>query len=467
MRAEDKKRETGNAVWSVASSLLSRGATVIFTPIFTRILTPSELGVYSLYTSLMGIFTVLCTLEISGSAIYKGFATFDGDLANDFTSAAVGAEAFLTAVSLALYFLFKGKIDSASGLGGSLVAILILQIFANAVIGIYIAKLRYRGNFKAVALVNAVQGLLSPPFALLLIYLGIKRTGRIYAQLIISVALAVILIIKILRRSGRVFSKGIWKYIFRLLIPMLPHYIALSSLAQADKIIVAKMLGEGAVGSYSVAFSIGHLPSVFTSAVALAMTPSMIKKIKSGNQSSVDETSYNAIKFGAILILAFLALLPEVFTIFTGRGYYSAIPVAYVTAVGLLFSFTATLINSALLYYAKTVVLTKNTLVAAALTLPLSYLLTEGVGYIGAAVASCAGSALLMFLGYKSLLKYAPRGHVKVTKYIPVFLLFIIFSELIFILRPSHISRLLLFLAISLILCLELRHALYKRKIKA
>ena len=57
-------REMNTAAWSVISALLSRGAGVIFTPIFTRILTPSEFGVYSLYTSLMGLFTAICTLDI-------------------------------------------------------------------------------------------------------------------------------------------------------------------------------------------------------------------------------------------------------------------------------------------------------------------------------------------------------------------------------------------------------------------
>ena len=123
------RREISGAVWSLASNLLSRGTGIIFTPIFTRILSPSEFGVYSLYTSLLGIFTVICTFEISGSAIYKCFMKYSGTSSSDFTSVAMGAESTLALLSLTVYLIFRKNIDVICNLSYPLPAILIFQIF--------------------------------------------------------------------------------------------------------------------------------------------------------------------------------------------------------------------------------------------------------------------------------------------------------------------------------------------------
>ncbi len=455
-----EKRETNRAVWSVASVLLSRGAGIIFTPIFTRILTPSEFGVYSLYTSLMSIFTVLCTLEISGSAIYKGFAAFDGERSDGFITAAVGAEMLLTLISFTVYIIFRKEINAISTLGEILPAVLLAHIFLNAVIGIFIGGQRYRGNFKTVALINGIEGLLSPPLGLILIKLGARKTGRIYGQLIVSAIIAVILLTKIIKRSGNLFSVKIWKYLFRLLIPMLPHYIGSSVLAQSDKIIVAKRLGEGAVGKYAAAFSIGHLPALLTGGIAFAMTPYMIRRIKKGDVRDVEERVRRVIRFGALMILAFLTALPEMFRFFASEKYYSALPAAYLTALGVLFSFSVTLANTALLYYARSIIITKNTLIAAILALPASYFLTDTIGYIGAAAVSAASYALLLGLSCRSIKRYAPSGTLNINNYLPIYWFTLGAAALIFVLRISLLSRAILFLAISLALCLDVRKTL-------
>ena len=80
-----QKRKTGislnkgaqASLWSVSSNILCRGIGFLFTPIFTRALSPTEYGIYPLYTSLMGIFTPLITLEATGGFIYRLIAKCD------------------------------------------------------------------------------------------------------------------------------------------------------------------------------------------------------------------------------------------------------------------------------------------------------------------------------------------------------------------------------------------------------
>ena len=56
-------------IWYTASSFLERGSAIIFTPIYTRLLSPEEYGVYSVYNGFLGIVSVFATLEISGGQV--------------------------------------------------------------------------------------------------------------------------------------------------------------------------------------------------------------------------------------------------------------------------------------------------------------------------------------------------------------------------------------------------------------
>ena len=47
------------SVLYIITGILSRGVSFLFTPIYTRLLSESEYGVYSLYVSWLGLFTVL------------------------------------------------------------------------------------------------------------------------------------------------------------------------------------------------------------------------------------------------------------------------------------------------------------------------------------------------------------------------------------------------------------------------
>ena len=64
-------------LWYTLSSVIERGSAVILTPIYTRLLLPDAYGVYSLYISILGIVGIFATLEISGSAVYRGLAEFE------------------------------------------------------------------------------------------------------------------------------------------------------------------------------------------------------------------------------------------------------------------------------------------------------------------------------------------------------------------------------------------------------
>ena len=51
-------------IWFTICNLLQRGISILTVPIFTRLLTPDQYGVYSLYLSWLNILTIFTSLNL-------------------------------------------------------------------------------------------------------------------------------------------------------------------------------------------------------------------------------------------------------------------------------------------------------------------------------------------------------------------------------------------------------------------
>ena len=452
--------KTSSPLWSVASNFVARGVTFIFTPIFTRLLSPDEFGIYSLYVSLMGIFTVLTTLEISGSVMYRGLAKFSGEERAGYLSSALGAILVLNISSLALYIIFRNFFNDITSLNTHLTVFLFLQVFLNAALGVYFADKRYAGEHKTVALVNIGMGTLSPILALLFIYLGGEGESRIIAPLVSSAIFTVPVIFCIIKRGRRIFSREVFSFLFKITLPMLPHYLSLSLIAQVDKIIIARSFGEGAVGKYSAAYSTGFLLSLISSGLLLVLTPRTMRKQKENRNEEVKSELFAAGKIIIYATLAFLTIAPEVFYLVTAREYYEAMPVVYPIALSVVFLFLANSASNCLVHYERPFLITKNSLIAGAVCIVLSLMLIRVFGYIGGAYVTLFSYILLFALNNKTLKKISCSS-LSINYSYKFWGLLFVYSSLVYIFRFSFFARLLLLSALILVLLPEFKK--YKR----
>ncbi len=441
------------SLWSIASTVLCRGLGFLFTPIFTRVLSPEEYGIYPLYVSLMGVFTVIITLEASGGAIYRALARLDTKERDGFLSSLLGAELILTLIFTLIYLLFRERINALTSLGTSLTLVLFLQIFLNMAEGIYFASKRYAGDYRTVAIINIARGATVPLLSLLMIRLGFSGEGRIFAPLITSFLISLPTVIGIIKRGRTLFSRSVWRYISRMLLPMLPHYLATSLIAGCDKIIIARLLSDADVGKYSAVYSIGFTLSLVTGGLMLVLTPWLMRKLKEGRGGQISEVCTAAVKLIVFATLIFLSVLPEVLRIVATREYYESGGVAYLASLSVVFSFLSSFFGSILLYYEKPLLITKNSLICAALTILLTIAAIRSSGYIGASLVSLFSYLLLFVENAVSVYRKTPQKKILNVKALLKHSAFMFtFAFIIFYLRFSFVARLLITAALVLML---------------
>lgn len=85
------------SLWFLICSFLQRGISMLTTPIFTRLLSTSEYGQYSIFNSWLGIITIFVSLSLAGGVYTQGLVKFEEDKST-FSSTMQGLNAVLVVV---------------------------------------------------------------------------------------------------------------------------------------------------------------------------------------------------------------------------------------------------------------------------------------------------------------------------------------------------------------------------------
>ncbi len=439
------------SIWYTIGTVAERAGTMLFTPIFTRILTPEEFGLYPLYISWMGIFTVLCTLEISGSVIYRGLSKFEDKDA--FISSSLGLVTTSSLLSLILYMIFRNSINGVTGLSTELTLFLIIQILASGIQSIYFSRCRYEYKYRTVVAIGLISALVTPTLAILLVNLTrIGGKARIIAPLILSIAIALPLAFGIFKKNKSLFSLERWKYILKLSIPELPHFLSTTLSLQIGRIIVGRVFGQGELAKYSVAFSLGFLLSILSSGIASALYPWINRKLLQGSFDIINEVTKKLFFLSATLTLLFLTAVPEIFRILAPSEYANALIAVYPIALSIPFSFFNGLSANVITYYEKTYFLSSASLSSTLITLMLNLMLTLRYGYVAAAfIVPISAAVNLLFVRF-SARTVSKKRLFPIKDYIGSALILLAISIPIIIFADVLLARILLGLALIMII---------------
>ncbi len=444
------------SVWYTLSNIFSRGVTILLTPVFTRILSPEQYGIYPLYVSWMGIFTVIGTFEIPGGVMYRTLTKFK-DERDGVVSSALGVQAMLSLAFFTVYIILRRRINAITTLSTSLSLILILQVFLNGVEGIHFASERYLYRYRGVSFINIICGFAGPLFALMLISRGMGGISRVISPLIVTALFVIPIIFISVKREARIFSREKWKYLFKISLPMLPHYLALSVIASADKIIVSRIAGEGAIGKYSVAYSVGFMISLITNGLSLALTPWIMRKLADGETQETESKISLITDTVVTLTLIFFGLAPEVFGFAAPPEYADAFSAIYPLGISVVFLFLSGALSSAILHYEKPFSITLNSLISAGIFLPLAYVLILRLSYFGGALATLISYMIMLTLNLISFRKISGYNILNIKNCLQNTGKLFLFSVLLYMARYVPVSRILVILVVVLLFLAKIK----------
>ena len=432
------------SLWYVASSVLAKGISALTTPIFTRLLTPEQFGLYPLYLSWLSIFTIIISLELSGAVIYRGLQKFE-DAKDEFISASFGLFLCVFIIFCSLYFAFSAYINSITGLDRFVTFLMFCTIFANTVIGFYSARARYEYKYMKATIINFVSSLLTPLLSIALIFLTYyKSEARIIASTFVLSFIGTYALISILKRSSSLYKKGVWLFLLRFNLPLLPHYLAVGMILRIGDIVIGRAYGTEALGKYSVATSVGMALTVVTGGLLSALAPWMLRRLKCLETEKIRDLLLMLTKGLCVLTLLLLSAAPELLSILTPPAFHTVLIAIFPIALSVIPIFLSNAITSAESYFEKSYVTALPSIISALISTLLALLILPRVDYRFAGLFVLISYLLLATLNTIVFRRLSGELPIKVKQTLTVFALTALYSIPLFLFRNVILSRIIL-----------------------
>lgn len=367
-------------------NILIKGINFLTLPLFSRLLSPEDFGVYNVFASYDAILFVLIGLALHTS-IQSANLEFRGQI-DRYTSSITLIYIFNGAAILAVAMLFRQSLSSLLGLPPAAVTLLVLGSFASAVLTLYNTRISLDYAYKKYLLVSACSSLSNIAVSLILI-LTVFRENRAMGRIIGSVAplfvISLVLLLSFYKKEGPRPSRKFWRFGITYSLPIVPHGISQVLLGQCDRIMIRSMVSDAAAGIYSLAGNIKLVLVIITDSIGTTWTTWFYSQMDKGDTKSIRKRAVQLMGLFSILTVGLMAISPELIWILGGEEYdlgkYVAIPM--VLDAFILFLYNIIIPSE---YYAKkTTYIMAGTMAAAVVNLVLNYIFIRQFGFIAAA----------------------------------------------------------------------------------
>ncbi len=431
------------------------------TPVFTRLLSPEEYGLFPLYNTWLSLFFVIGTLGITGGLALAGLSHFKGR-EKEYLSASVGLLLLISLGVGSLYFIFSPLINNITGLTTPLTALMLIQILAMGVSSLYSEGEKYSYRYRHASLLTVVSSILSPVLSIYIItysdYLGV---GRILGGLLATVISAIPILSALMRSSSRLYDKEIWTYILKRALPILPHYISMAVILRVGEATIGRIYGTEALGRYSVALSLGLSLSVVTGGLISAVAPWTLRKLRRCDIGAVREVLAVITRALALFSLLVLSFVPDFLTILTPRAYHECLVAIYPLSLSMIPSFLSSVLTQGEMYYSRSAIMNLPSLSAATVSTLLSLFLLPRLDYRFVALFVLLSYVTMLLINVLIFKRISGEMPIYGDRTAMIFALSMLYASLLLAVRSSFALRLVFALPLIPLLLLEARRALF------
>ncbi len=400
------------ALWFTICNIVQKGISMITVPIFTRLLTTQQYGVYSVYQSWYSIICVFATLNLYYGVFNNGMVKYP-DKKDAFTSSLQGLTTTITAVLLVVFLVARKFWCGVLELPELLVYVMFAELLFAPAYSFWAARQRFEYKYLALVAVTVIMAVASPLLGVLAVLISeYKAEARIISFVLVEVVIGTICYIYNMRKGKQFFNKDFWKFALAFNIPLIPHYLSQSILQQADRIMIGSMEGEDKAAIYSVAYSVSMLMVLVTSAINNSFIPYTYNCIKERRFADLRKYTNSLIMLVGVGSFFVVLFGPEVIRLLAPVEYYEAIWIIPPVSASVYFMFLYPIFGNVEFYFEENRFVAMASVVGAVANIILNYFCIQWFGYIAAGYTTLLCYILFSFGHYlfmnKVLKKHMP-----------------------------------------------------------
>ena len=376
--------QTKAAFWFTGCNFLQKGISFITVPIFTRMMSTEEYGIYTLYASWYQILLIFTSLYLFNGVYDNAMSKFSNDR-DAFTSSIQGLSIMISFVVFAFYLISNQYWQNILGLSSKYIFLMFAEMIVAPALYFWSGRQRFEYQYKKLVVVTLLKSVVNPILGLIFVFQSLdKAFGRVVSIVVVELAFDATIMIYQFVKGKVFFDRQYWRYSFTLAIPLIPHYLSGMILNQGDRIVIDRMVGKSAVAMYGVAYSIGMLVQMFINAINSAITPWVYGNLKEKNIKAIRKQFNILLLLVAAIISAVILVCPELVMIFGSEKYANAVYVIPPVAASVYFIFLYGVLSYPEFYYEETRFLMLASFGAAILNVLLNIVFVKIFGFVAA-----------------------------------------------------------------------------------
>lgn len=364
-------------------NVLIKGINFLTLPIFSRILSQEEFGVYNVFASYDAILFVIMGMALHAS-IQSANLEFRGQI-NRYTSSISLIYIGNAVLFSGIVALFYKQLSALLDLPPVAVLLLVLGSFSSALITLYNTRISLDYAYKKYLLVSACSSISNVGVSLVLIltvFRDQRALGRMIGSVVPLFVIAIVILITFFQKEKPRPNRAYWRFGIQYSLPIIPHGISQVLLNQFGRIMIRNMEGDGPAAIYSLAGNIKLILTIITDSIATAWNTWFYTCMDQGDRKGIQKRSVQLMGLFFIFTVGLMALSPELVFILGGKEYDLAKYVAIPMVLDAFILFLYNIIVPSEYYSKKTTFIMVGTMVAAIINIALNYVFIQRLGFL-------------------------------------------------------------------------------------
>lgn len=394
-----------------AGLAVSRFAGFLLVPVYTRVMSVEEYGVFAILTVTLTFLGATAQLGMSASLL-RSYYDYE-----DVTERCrvVGTAFLLLSASTLLFGLALGLLSRAlsSLITGSAEYapcfwLLGATLVTDGVFSLFMSVLRAQKRSAAFGAATLSKLLATCGAAVILVVVLRQGVlGAVAANAVSSALVSLAVMPSLLRQSSfRVHGKEARK-LLGFGLPLIPMSLSAAVLASADRYFLLNMsgsieAGKAVVGIYSLIYMYSHIYNIgVVEPLFMIWLPQMLAVRYTEHANEFYSRTFTIyVLVSAFLVLCLTAVYESVVLLVSGRSYVGSSLVVWMILMSLLLIGATRLLGVGLTFARKTVYSAVFYVSAGLINTALNLLLIPRYGMLGAGIATIAGASILPFCYY-------------------------------------------------------------------
>ena len=381
--------EVKSATVYTFSTLFSRGLAIITVPVFTRLMTTSQIGIVNLYNSWYSMISAIATLSLTSGGYVVALREYESNR-DGYQSSVLSLTSLISLLLVGVYLVNPSLWSKLLGLPSGLIILMLIGFLFAPARDFWLARQRYEYKYKLSGFVMMGSALIASLLSILTVIKlsavdeNLVAEGRLYSNYLIIYGVSAVIWFCTMLKGKTFFNKEYWKLSLSLSLPLVGYSVASQILTVSDRMMISQMVGNSAVGIYSTLYTVSSLSLLVWQAVHSSFVPYIFRNIENG-VDGIKRVSSQLMTFYAAVAVLMTFLAPEIVRILATEEYYEAIYIMPPIAAGVFFTSFANLYSDIAVYYKKTKYVMYPAIIAAVSNLILNYIFIKIYGYMAAA----------------------------------------------------------------------------------